>query len=61
MREAEYNAQERTTCPQDGEVYLRRGTEFHCVVAAEHQIMGLEGAFRHHLTNFLEINLRCNA
>jgi hypothetical protein len=43
------------------EVYLRRGTEFHGVVAADHQIMGLKDAFRHHLTNFLEISLRCNA
>jgi hypothetical protein len=43
------------------EVNLRRGTEFHCVVAEEHQIMGLKGAFRHHLPDFLEINLRCKA
>jgi hypothetical protein len=43
------------------EVNLGRETEFHCVVATEHQIMGLKGAFRHHLTNFLEINLKCNA
>ena len=29
----------------DGDGALRRRTEFHCILATEHQVMGLEGAW----------------
>jgi hypothetical protein len=40
---------------------MGRGAEFHGVITAEHQVMGLEGTFRDLLTNFFEIDPRGDA
>jgi hypothetical protein len=43
------------------EIHLGGRTDFHCIIATEHQFMSLEVAFSNHLTDSLEIDPRCDA
>jgi hypothetical protein len=62
LREKPNTVLEGERVPHDtGETHLGRRPEFHCTIAPEHQVMVLEGAFRNHLTYFLEIDPRCDA
>ena len=45
----------------DGDGALRRRTEFHCILATEHQVMGLEGALHDLLASFSEVDPRGDA